>query len=150
MLSICSVFDQSKMYKQRTALFTKVATLDGELQSKLKKWKESADNSEPVFSFDENSASKIPNSPSEKQDFPFGPRRKSSTSSSTRPALPPKSAFFRQKQLKKLLDGSLKPPPNKKFKERDIRGLLDLVTMQIKAENRVKGKVELFKNLKLK
>lgn len=78
------------------SLLKKVATLagDGELQSKLKKWKESADKSKPVFSFDQDEES------GDEDEGSRGPTVKASnqrrrSSVDPRPVLPPKSAKFR-------------------------------------------------------
>ena len=83
--------------------------LNGELMDKLKKWKESA----------ESSLSPTKSQPS---DPP--------------PPLPEKPAKFKQKQLRALLSGELQPPRNgaKKWKhnEREVRVLLDRVTIQLR------------------
>ena len=112
-----------------------VAAADSELQAKLQKWKQSADTEKPVFS---PQSSTIETTLGENEDH-------------KKPPLPPKSLRFQRQQLQRVLDGDLNPPPagKKKWTSRDVRGLLDLVTMRLRAEagrkRREQDKEELMK-----
>ena len=86
--------------------------------------------------------------------FPAGPRATQETDREQRVriVIPRGMAGIPEQerlQLQKLLDGELSPPPQggsasgkKKWSQRDVRGMLDLVTMRLKAEARRKGKVD--------
>eukprot|EP00095_Tigriopus_kingsejongensis_P011451 maker-scaffold222_size251774-snap-gene-1.30 protein:Tk11451 transcript:maker-scaffold222_size251774-snap-gene-1.30-mRNA-1 annotation:"p-loop containing nucleoside triphosphate hydrolase domain-containing protein" len=89
-----------------------------ELQGKLKKWKHSADTSNPV-------------SPA---GHPV-----------SKPPLPAKSLSFKKRQLKNLLDGKIDPPPNKRWPKYAIMELYDKVSFEMKAVQRNQDRDELNK-----
>lgn len=101
-------------------------SINKELQSKLQKWKESAETEESVFSSaDKNGGdSRIMD-------------------------LPEKSLRFQHRQLRNLLEGKLNPPENKKWTRAGVQALLDNVGVRLKFEemNRMKPPLkELYKS----
>ena len=83
----------------------------------MQKWKESAETDEPVFSSADKNGGicKILD-------------------------LPEKSLRFQQRQLRKLLEGKLNPPENKKWTRVGVQALLDKLDVRLKFEERNKIK----------
>ena len=84
-----------------------------ELRRKLQKWKESVETDEPVFSSANKNGGicKIMD-------------------------LPEKSLRFQHRQLRKLLEGKLNPPENKKWTRVGVQALLDKLNVRLKFEER--------------
>ncbi len=106
--------------KKRSSELLKLKMLpahdDIELKSKLEKWKQSADTESPVFS---------------------GRSQISKFASRDRPsAVPRKSLRFQRQQLQKLLSGEICPDPRTQLDAKHLAGLVDRLTMQMKAEAR--------------
>ncbi|XP_059083869.1 uncharacterized protein LOC131881107 isoform X2 [Tigriopus californicus] len=91
-----------------------------ELQTKLRKWKQSADTSSPVNPVD-------------------------GLHWREKPPLPEKSLNFKQRQLKNLIDGKIQPPPNKRWPKYAILDLHDKACFELKAIQRHQDREELNK-----
>lgn len=105
-----------KMVKQESL----VSPEDEELQSKLKKWKQSADTSCPISPVDGHCWNE-------------------------KPPLPEKSLAFKQRQLKNVIDGKIQPPPNKRWPKYAVLDLHDKVSFELKALKRHQDPEELNK-----
>ena len=90
-----------------------------ELRKKLQRWKESAETDKPVFS---NGAK---------------------CEGLEVPVLPEKPVRFHHAQLRKLLEGKISPPENKKWTRKGVEALLDNLDMRLKFEERSKSKTPL-------
>lgn len=100
-----------------------------ELKRKLQKWKESAETEEPVFS----SANKGCHIYCNLANFKLNGN----------PDLPEKSVRFQHRQLRKLLEGKLNPPENKKWTTVGVQALLDKVDVRLKFDERNRIKTPL-------
>ena len=104
---------------------------NNELRAKLTKWKarSAAGTAPPLSASTDN-----------KFNFDFGQE----SSGGGAPALPEKPVRFQHMQLKKLLEGKLNPPKNKKWSEAGVKALFDKVDVQLKFEemNRMKPNLE--------
>ena len=90
-----------------------------ELRKKLHKWKDSAETDKPVFSNGDTADSK------------------------GGVELPEKPLRFQHAQLKKLLEGKLNPPENKKWTRKGVQALLDNLDVRLKFEERSRSKTPL-------
>ena len=92
---------------------------NAELRKKLQRWNESAETGKPVFS----SGGKC-----EGLDVPV---------------LPEKPVRFQHAQLRKLLEGKINPPENKKWTRKGVEALLDNLDVRLKFEERSRNKTPL-------
>ena len=91
-----------------------------ELRKKLRRWKESAETDKPVFSNGDTAC----------KDTDV-------------PVLPEKPLRFQHAQLRKLLEGKISPPENKKWTRKGVQALLDKLDVHLKFEERSRSKTPL-------